>query len=266
MGQPYFYVGLLPLLLWCVDVGLGARVGVLLLLSSQLNAALKGLFHQPRPCDFDPSLQLTWFEGYGLPSGHAQFVVLVWGAISAWAGKRWLWALSIAMMVLVGFSRVYLGVHFPTDVVAGWAVGGVSLGLCLALQGPAEKALVELDLGWQLVLATTVPLALFVASPTESSAAAMGALLGAATGFALAHRYVPFGARGSWQQRALRLVVGGAVVVLLYLGVRQILPVEESPPYLVARFLQFVVIGLWGGLGAPWLFKLLGLAESPEKP
>ena len=70
-GAEEFYLLLLPVLFWCVDFGLGARVGLFLLLSSYLNVYLKDLFHQPRPFDLDPSLQLTPAEGYGLPSGHA---------------------------------------------------------------------------------------------------------------------------------------------------------------------------------------------------
>jgi membrane-associated phospholipid phosphatase len=188
LGQPQFYVLILPLLLWCVDVRLGARVAVFLLMSSQLNAVLKGVFQQPRPCDFDPSLQMAWFEGYGLPSGHAQFVIIFWGAIAAWERRRWLWVLTVVLTVLVGFSRVYLGVHFPHDVLAGWAIGGVSLVLYLVLQPPLERWLGELDLRWQVLLAAGVPLALFAGSPGKSVATAMGSLAGAGVGFTLARR------------------------------------------------------------------------------
>jgi len=264
-GQPQFYVLMLPLLLWCVDVRLGVRVGVFLLLSSQLNSVLKDLFHQPRPSDFDPSLQLAWFEGYGLPSGHAQFVVVFWGAIAAWARRRWLWVLVALLSVLVGFSRLYLGVHFPQDIVAGWAIGGLSLALYLAMQGGLERRLAELELHWQILLAAGVPLVLFVASPGKSVATAMGTLAGAGVGFALLRRYVPFSPAGPMSQRLLRFVVGAAVVVPLY-AVLEIVPlVEGSWLYLAFRFSCFVLLGLWGTLGAPRLFKALRLAGAPEE-
>lgn len=265
LGQPQFYVAILPLLFWCVDVRLGARVTVFLLLSSQLNAVLKGLFHQPRPCDFDPSLQLAWFEGYGLPSGHAQFVVVFWGAIAAWARRRWLWVLAVVLIVLVGLSRIYLGVHFPQDVVVGWAIGGLSLVLYLSLQPDLERRLAGLDLRWQLLLAAGVPLILFVTSPGKSVATAMGALAGAGVGFALTRRYVPFNPEGPMWQRVLRFLVGAAAVVPLYAAMEMMPSAESSWIYLALRFGYFVVIGLWTTLGAPWLFKLLRLAEAPDK-
>ena len=266
LGQPQFYVLVLPLLMWCVDVRMGVRVGVFLLYSSQLNAVLKGLFQLPRPCDFDPSLQLAWFEGYGMPSGHAQFVVAFWGAIAAWARRRWLWALAVVLMLIVGLSRIYLGVHFPQDVLVGWAVGGLSLALYLAVQPGVESWLGELELRWQLLLAAGVPLILFVISPGKSVATAMGALAGAGVGFALARRYVPFSASGPTWQRFLRFVVGAAVVVPLYAVMEVLSPAEGSWMYLAFRFSYFVVIGLWTTLGAPWVFKVLHLAQDAEHP
>jgi membrane-associated phospholipid phosphatase len=262
LGQPQFYVLILPLLLWCVDVRLGARVAVFLLMSSQLNAVLKGAFQQPRPCDFEPSLQMAWFEGYGLPSGHAQFVIAFWGAIAVWARRRWLWALTVVLTLLVGFSRVYLGVHFPQDVLAGWAIGGVSLILYLGLQPPVERWLAELELRWQILLATSVPLVLFVTLARESVATAMGTLAGAGVGFALARRYVPFSPAGPLWQRSVRFVVGATVVVPLYVVLTSFSPADGFWPYLAFRFCCFVAIGLWVTLGAPWLFKVLRLVQE----
>ncbi len=266
LGQPQFYVLLLPVLFWCVDVGLGARLGVFLLLSSQLNAALKNLFRQPRPCDFDPSLRLAWFEGYGLPSGHAQFVVVVWGTMAVWVRRRWFWGVAIVLMVLIGLSRIYLGVHFPTDVLAGWMVGALSLAVYLVVHPRLEAWLVDLRLGQQLLLAVAVPAVLLSTNPTESNAMAMGTLVGAGVGVSLLYRYVPFSVSGPGWQRIVRLLLGGAILVLLYAGVAMLLPGEESSLHLLSQFFLFGLVGLWTTLGAPWLFKVLRLAPGPPRP
>ena len=264
LGQPQFYLLFLPALLWCVDVRMGARVGIFLLLSSQFNTALKELFQQPRPGDFDPRLQLAWFEGYGLPSGHAQLVVVFWGAIAAWARRLWLWILVAGLMFVVGFSRLFLGVHFPQDILAGWAIGGLSLILYLAAQPGLERRLAEMDLRWQIVLGAGVPLGLFVTSPGKSVAMAMGALSGASVGLALERRYVRFNAAGPLWQRALRLLVGTVAIIPLYAVVGAVSLAENSWPYLASRYLPLVGVGLWITLGAPWLFRLLHLAQRSE--
>jgi membrane-associated phospholipid phosphatase len=264
LGQPQFYLLILPALVWCVDLRMGARVGVFLLFSSQLNTVLKELFQQPRPGDFDPSLQLAWFEGYGLPSGHAQLVVVFWGAIASWARRRWLWILLAGLMFLVGFSRLYLGVHFPQDILAGWAIGALSLVLYLAAQPSLERGLAGMDLRWQILLGVGVPLILFVTAPGKSVALAMGALSGASLGLALERRYVRFSAAGPIWQRALRFFVGTVVILPLY-GLQGTISVPEgSWPYLASRYLFLVGVGLWITLGAPWLFRLLHLAQRSD--
>ena len=93
----------------------------------------------------------------------------------------------------------------------------------------------------------------------------MGTLAGAGVGLALTYRYFPFSAHGSWRQRVLRFLAGSVVVVLLYLRFKVVFPGEESALYLAFRFLSFVLIGLWGTLGAPWLFRLLRLVPETEE-
>ena len=262
MGEEEFFLLLLPLLMWCVDFWLGARVTVLFLLSSYLNVDLKDLFQQPRPFDLAPSVRLSSAEGYGLPSGHSQAAIVVWGSVAAWARKTWFWVVAIGLMVLIGFSRIYLGVHFPTDVLAGWAIGAVLLGSYLAVQHGGEKRLAELNLGMQMLLALALPLVLLLLHPTKDTTAAMATLAGAGVGLALTRRWVSFSARGPWWQRAVRFLVGGTIVLALYLGLRAVFPGEGSAFYMVFRFLRYGLIGVWVSLGAPWLFRLLQLAPE----
>ena len=264
LGAEEFYLLLVPLIFWCVDFGFGARMAVLLLLSSYLNVYLKDLFQQPRPFDLDPSVQLAPVGGYGLPSGHAQSAVVVWGVIAAWARQRWFWGVAIGLMALIGFSRIYLGLHFPTDVLGGWMIGGLLLGLYVVTHSRVAELLAESGLGWQLVLVLGLPLVLLVIHPVKDTTMTTGALAGAGVGLVLSHRYISFSAHGPLRQRVLRFVIGAVVVVLLYAGLKTAFPGEESSLYLVFRFLRFGFVGLWASLGAPWLFKILRLAPSAE--
>lgn len=264
MGEQEFYLLLLPPLLWCVDFRLGARLAVIFLLSTYVTVGLKDLFQQPRPFDLETSVKLSDAEGYGLPSYHAQSAVIVWGGIATRVFKTWFWVVVIGLILLIGFSRVYLGVHFPTDVLAGWVVGVALLGIYLIVQPRVEKQLVRLNLGIQTLLALTVPLVLLLVHPTKDTTAAMATLAGVGIGLGLIQRYVSFSSRGPWWQRAVRFFIGGGVIFALYLGLKTVLPGEESAVYLVFRFLHYWLIGLWISLGAPWLFRLLNLSPAPE--
>ena len=136
MGQEEFFLLLLPLLYWCLDRRTGARLVVLFLFSSYLNAVIKILGAQPRPLDYAPDrVQPLWEQGgYGFPSNHTQSAVVVWGYLAAQFRRTWLWVVAGLLMVLIPLSRVYLGVHFPTDLLGGYVLGAIVLLLYLRLE------------------------------------------------------------------------------------------------------------------------------------
>jgi membrane-associated phospholipid phosphatase len=95
---------------------------------------LKRMFHRPRPEEIFAHL------GYSFPSGHSFFALVVYGMLAYWLMRdappryrRWGWVLATTVILLVGFSRVFLGEHYPSDVAAGYAVALPWLWGCLAL-------------------------------------------------------------------------------------------------------------------------------------
>ena len=97
-----------------------------------LNLALKLSFHRARP-----EVGFVQLDTYSFPSGHAMISAAAWGAFAylAWGrvGRRWLvLATTFLAIVLIGFSRLYLGVHYLSDVLAGIAAGAAWLGVSLA--------------------------------------------------------------------------------------------------------------------------------------
>lgn len=99
---------------------------------------LKALFHRARPETAFAAL------GYSFPSGHAFAAVTLYGMLAYWLARGipryrgWIWAAAILLVLLIGFSRIYLGVHYASDVAAGFAAGLPWLWGCLAL--PAHMA------------------------------------------------------------------------------------------------------------------------------
>src|SRR6185436_699755 len=71
---------------------------------------------------------------FGFPSGHAQNAATAWIATAFYFKKRWIWTTAILLISLVGLSRVYLGVHFPTDVLGGWVIGALFACLWLLME------------------------------------------------------------------------------------------------------------------------------------
>lgn len=125
------YLFLAPLLLWCVDRRLGLRVLLLMTLTLYVNTLLKELVTLPRPFEVDPRIVSDGEYGYSFPSGHAQLVVVFWGLIAHAYARRAVTVLALTMIFLTGLSRMYLGVHYPSDVITGWALGALMLWLWL---------------------------------------------------------------------------------------------------------------------------------------
>ncbi len=135
-----------PVLALCVLAVAGALLArrqyhalVLLLVAALggilLNLLLKPLFGRPRP---DIALRLTEVQSLSFPSGHAMGAAVIYLTLAALlarlvrprALKLYFLGLAALVTFLVGASRVYLGVHYPTDVLAGWTVGLAWALLC----------------------------------------------------------------------------------------------------------------------------------------
>ncbi len=132
LGNEEFFFLVLPLIYWCIDSALGLRVGFILVASGMVNYVGKLLFIGPRPYWVSTHVRALWTTEttFGIPSGHAQHAVAVWGMIAVYAKRTWVRVAAVAIIFLIGFSRMYLGAHFPHDVVFGWFLGaGVIVGL-----------------------------------------------------------------------------------------------------------------------------------------
>jgi membrane-associated phospholipid phosphatase len=267
MGEEEFFLLFIPVLFWCVDLKCGARVALMFLASAYLNVNLKQIFMEPRPFELDPSVKLQHAEGLGMPSGHAQSSIAVWGTVAARFKRRWFWLVAALLALFIGFSRVYLGVHFPTQVLAGWAVGGLMLALFLGLHRPVERWFGELRTSRQLTIALVGPAVLATIVPSNDSVASMSVLSGFATGLVLARCCLILGRPGQVWQRVVSFLVGAVVMLGIYLGLKAIFPGEEDPLYLFFRYSRYGLVGLWISLGAPWLFGRLHLvADGPSQP
>ncbi len=267
LGSEEFYLLLLPLIYWCIDKRLAQRLAYLFLFSAYSNAALKDFFRHPRPFEYDSRvLKLDWVSadelGYGFPSGHSQAAITAWGYLAVWMRRRWMWVLAATLVILIAFSRMYLGVHFPTDVLGGLLIGGVWLALFMVIEPRLEHWLSRQALGLQIGLALVVPAALLLVYSSGDATAAMGTLIGLGVGIVVEGRVVRFNPGGPIWQRAARFVVGAVVILILREGLKLVFPGEGEALYVFFRVFRYSLVGLWAALAGPWVFQQLGLASS----
>lgn len=262
LGEEQFYLVLFPLILWCIDYSFGAVLAIFFLFSDFINVMLKDIIQQPRPFELNPSVKLSQAEGYGMPSGHGQLSVTAWGAIAYRVHKTWFWIAAVVLVLLIGFSRVYLGVHFPTDVLAGWAIGIVLLVIYVLAGQTLIKWLAGLNIWLQLLLAVGITAVLLLIDRGSEALTASGTLFGLTAGLVFAHRYVSFGVGGPWWQRVIRFVIGAIILIGIYSGLKAVFPPDGTPLGAAFRFIRYTLLGAWLVLGAPWLFRLMRLAPA----
>lgn len=262
LGNEGFYLFLLPLIYWCVDRRIGARLAVLFLVSAYLNSAVKILVAQPRPFHYDQRVRaLVSAGGGGLPSGHTQHSVVVWGFLAMRSHRAWAWTLAAFLMMAIPLSRLYLGVHFPVDILGGFLLGALLLAAFVKLEPLVEAVLQQGGLAEKLSVALVFPAALVLSSPSgdPTCTAAGSALMGMGIGMILERRWIGFQTRGVWWKRLLRLVIGMAISVAIWAGLKSALASLE--PESICRFLRYGLLGFWAALGAPWVFYKLGLVD-----
>jgi hypothetical protein len=262
-GTEFFFLAFLPLIYWCIDKRRGLRIGVLVFLSAALNMRLKLAFAQPRPYDLEPALGMAKESSYGLPSGHAQASTVFAGTTAPLFRVPWGLVFAIALPLLVGISRIYLGVHFPTDVLAGWAIGAAIVVLDRLVGDRLERIVAGLHDTLAIALVAAIALAMNVLNMKDTSLS--GAFFGLAGAAIYAKKSAPFSISGSLLKRALRYLFGMATVAIVYAIPKLLLAGIEvgGPPLL--RFLRYALLGAWVAAGAPWLFLKMGLADpEPE--
>lgn len=256
-GEAVGIVLVLSLLYWGLDRRLAVRLVLLFALSLFINTWAKNLVMQPRPFQYDPRvLQLDHATGGGLPSGHTQAAVVVWGYIALWVRKRWATILAVALMILVPLSRMYLGMHFPTDLLGGYLLGGLLLWAFYRLEPAATRWLSEVTPPWRIALTAVLPALLLWSLAGADGNAIAGALvlLGGGLGYHLLWPPARDEMGGSAPQRVLRWLVGLGATALLAMGIMAL-------PNVLA-LIGFVLLGVWITVGTPWLFVRLGLARQ----
>ena len=139
-GYPLFLILLLCFGYFALGSKRFFHAAMLLMAAGLLNSWLKDFGQDPRPAA-TYALDGRVGDSYGWPSGHTQTAVVLWGYLACSLKKKWAFAVAGLFICLQGFSRMYLGVHDPGDVAAGFVLGAACLAAYIAIeQHPKSSA------------------------------------------------------------------------------------------------------------------------------
>ncbi|MDJ0615730.1 MAG: phosphatase PAP2 family protein [Calothrix sp. MO_192.B10] len=208
LGSEYAYIGFMTLYYWLINPVVGRQLGMITSFSLGCNILLKDIFLYPRPFELEPNLaspaaKITATDS-SFPSGHAQGTATFWLFLALYHQRLWLWASAIAIVMLVAFSRVYLGVHFPVDVGVGLFLGVLIAGVGVSLSLPSQPSLV---VGLGIVV---VNFLVAIALPN------LARPLAVIVGFLFTNPcFVP---PSTWQGRLFFIAIGLPLVLLIHKG------------------------------------------------
>lgn len=148
-------------------------------------------------------------QGYSLPSGHSAMSASIYGSIAREIRKKWLWILAVLLPLFIGISRFIVGAHYPTDVLAGWAIGLLSLGFGALMEKYVKKEWVR----FAILAALTVPGIFWCTSRDYFSA--LGTLFGLCAALPFEKKYVRFEDTRNVLFMILRVIGAGAIFFML---------------------------------------------------
>lgn len=250
-----FFLIVLPLIWWCVDKRIGASLAIILLTSDYLVRSIKDFTTVPRPSQLDARVRdLDPQADSSFPSAAVMAQTILWGYLAAQFKTRAFWIVAVVAVLLMALTRVYLGVHYPTDALGSIIFG--ALILFLVLRSNLVARVVSNPRAWQWALAIAAPLILGLAHLTHDTAVDMGAVLGFSIGLILEADYVRFDPHATWLKQLLKLVVGFAIALGIRFALKAIFPEGD-----IFDLVRYAVIGLWLGFGAPWVFVKARLSQ-----
>jgi membrane-associated phospholipid phosphatase len=250
IGDQYVFILVAVIIYWTVSKTFAHKFVFAFIFSAAINSGLKAVFKRVRPFYY-PGVEVEphWItSGYSFPSGHAQAAgVLGYTAnhVSKYTKYGWLKYVGLAIMILVPLSRVYLGQHFPSDVIVGVLLAYLFAHVAFKavdLMGDDEHI-------YTLMLAPLFIILMFFVRNHDLYIAA-GGFVGFAVGYYLEKRFVQFDVKAVLWIQIVKVVFGLIIAFAIKEGFKFIFP-----DALFFDFVRYLLIGVWAALGAPYVFK-----------
>ena len=260
-GGTLIYLALFFTIYWGINKNLAKNLLMVYVASNFVNYYAKSIIGKPRPAE--SNWLLISASHLSTPSGHAQSSSVVWGYLALKSRNIVMWILSIIIILLVGLSRIYLGVHWFGDVLIGWLFGIIILTIALILEEPIKNYINShnttlIYLGFAVLGLIIMILSEFFLTIEYNIGGPGGQLIGLSLGFAIEEKYVQFEAKNNYTtpwKIIVRIFLGIILIAVVYLAIYLIIDSDIFWMNAIHNIITlFIGIVIW-----PFIFKKINL-------
>lgn len=279
LGDETAFLAIALILFWCVDKYIGYFTLSVGFVGTILNQFMKLLFRIPRPWVMDPNFTILEqareaASGYSFPSGHTQNAVGTFGGIATVVKNKWIRIAAVVVAILVPFSRMYIGVHTPVDVLVAAVMALVLVFVFKRLVFCGNKKYFSF-----LIVAMTVMAVLFLCfvhfwpfpenidvhnleSGIKNAYTLLGALVGLIIVYIVDEKWLHFPVKAVWWAQILKVIIGLILVLAVKSGLSS--PLSALLGASVGRVVRYFLIVLLAGIFWPLSFKWFSRLGSRE--
>ena len=274
-GEETAFLVVALILFWCIDKRKGYYILSVGFIGTVANQFMKLWFRIPRPWVIDKNFTILEqareaASGYSFPSGHTQSAVGTFGGIAYVTKNRWVRLAAILIAVLVPFSRMYIGVHTPLDVVvaAAFALVLVVVLRPVVLGDKKEYIMILLCAMTAMAIAFLCFVEFYrfpadidphnLASGIKNAYTLLGSLFGLIVVYIVDEKWLKFSVKAVWWAQIFKVIIGLCLVLIIKSGLKAPLNLllGESFGRAVRYFLMVITAGCVWPLSFKWFAKL----------
>ncbi|MGE1037572.1 phosphatase PAP2 family protein, partial [Bacillus cereus] len=249
LANETLYLVIISFLYWCVSKRKAFHMIVMLCFSGYIGIMVKEFMKIPRPYTYDgiEALYEKSAAGYSFPSTHVQLSTTFWGSFMILCKKRIVWIIGIIFIILVAISRLYLRVHWLSDIIGAVLFSVIAVYLYTKVtMGLSDRKFILLQ---RIILA--VSLIMYVMTSQVDNLKLLGVLTGSTIGIMLENHFINMNESNDFKMQVVKTVLGLSIMLIMQFILKKVIP--------DMYYLRYAVTGNTITFLCPFMFHMLRL-------